>query len=237
MTLFDRAYQHLLDVGVVAAYPAQLSATLVDLLGGGGERHLLGDLGGGLTDQTHVLDEDGQRRADVVEVTVDHALAAVAEHEGGGRAGAQDLVDLLQIQAHRVSERQGLPGRGDVHAAQQLVDDLEALTVAGSGPDHGGVGGQRVQHGADGLDIGLGAADHHQQVALCGAGGAAGDRRVDDVAGHVLEGADGVVDRGGADGGHDQQRRPRGQGRGDRKSTRLNSSHVASSYAVFCLKK
>src|SRR5439155_26181312 len=29
-------------------------------------------------------------------------------------------------------------------------------------------------------------------------------------------------------------RRP---GRGDRKSTRLNSSHVAISYAVFCLKK
>src|SRR5439155_15840321 len=30
----------------------------------------------------------------------------------------------------------------------------------------------------------------------------------------------------------------RGQGpKGDRKSTRLNSSHVAISYAVFCLKK
>src|SRR5690625_5646495 len=28
-----------------------------------------------------------------------------------------------------------------------------------------------------------------------------------------------------------------GQGVGDRKSTRLNSSHVAISYAVFCLKK
>src|SRR5439155_23960583 len=28
-----------------------------------------------------------------------------------------------------------------------------------------------------------------------------------------------------------------GGGRGDRKSTRLNSSHVANSYAVFCLKK
>src|SRR5690625_6984837 len=28
-----------------------------------------------------------------------------------------------------------------------------------------------------------------------------------------------------------------GQGIGDRKSTRLNSSHVAISYAVFCLKK
>src|SRR5207253_6518422 len=31
--------------------------------------------------------------------------------------------------------------------------------------------------------------------------------------------------------------RPRPKGGGDRKSTRLNSSHVAISYAVFCLKK
>src|SRR5207253_8437873 len=31
--------------------------------------------------------------------------------------------------------------------------------------------------------------------------------------------------------------RPGWRGRGDRKSTRLNSSHVAISYAVFCLKK
>src|SRR5699024_11796072 len=39
-----------------------------------------------------------------------------------------------------------------------------------------------------------------------------------------------------------QGRRPRPHararaGRGDRKSTRLNSSHVSISYAVFCLKK
>src|SRR5437870_12756321 len=32
-------------------------------------------------------------------------------------------------------------------------------------------------------------------------------------------------------------RRPRDRIPGDRKSTRLNSSHVAISYAVFCLKK
>src|SRR6266576_2418064 len=32
-------------------------------------------------------------------------------------------------------------------------------------------------------------------------------------------------------------RRPRSSSRRDRKSTRLNSSHVESSYAVFCLKK
>src|SRR5437868_11161221 len=35
--------------------------------------------------------------------------------------------------------------------------------------------------------------------------------------------------------GHAAARHPRA--RGDRKSTRLNSSHVSSSYAVFCLKK
>src|SRR5690625_2429261 len=33
------------------------------------------------------------------------------------------------------------------------------------------------------------------------------------------------------------KRLPLGGGLGDRKSTRLNSSHVAISYAVFCLKK
>src|SRR5215204_6892814 len=32
-------------------------------------------------------------------------------------------------------------------------------------------------------------------------------------------------------------KRPRGDRRGDRKSTRLNSSHTVISYAVFCLKK
>src|SRR5699024_11359418 len=34
-----------------------------------------------------------------------------------------------------------------------------------------------------------------------------------------------------------QARNRAAKARGDRKSTRLNSSHVSSSYAVFCLKK
>src|SRR6267142_1406256 len=33
------------------------------------------------------------------------------------------------------------------------------------------------------------------------------------------------------------RQRPRIEPRGDRKSTRLNSSHMSISYAVFCLKK
>src|SRR5215510_15603426 len=36
---------------------------------------------------------------------------------------------------------------------------------------------------------------------------------------------------------HLRQSQPSRPGRQDRKSTRLNSSHVAISYAVFCLKK
>src|SRR2546430_9855344 len=37
--------------------------------------------------------------------------------------------------------------------------------------------------------------------------------------------------------GAPRRRRPRADDRGDRKSTRLNSSHSQISYAVFCLKK
>src|SRR5256885_11355981 len=36
---------------------------------------------------------------------------------------------------------------------------------------------------------------------------------------------------------HEQQLRDRHEQREDRKSTRLNSSHLVISYAVFCLKK
>src|SRR3712207_7484092 len=70
---------------------------------------------------------------------------------------------------------------------------------------------------------------------------------VDQVARHgALEGvpADSQGDAGGVS-GEEHRRLPRGVGSahddhvipGDRKSTRLNSSHANISYAVFCLKK
>src|SRR5690349_22542355 len=67
-------------------------------------------------------------------------------------------------------------------------------------------------------------------------GGTAPDARPDRL--RVGRGADGRRDPRG----HPLARnaRPaagRVRGRGDRKSTRLNSSHVEISYAVFCLKK
>src|SRR5256885_12095443 len=53
-------------------------------------------------------------------------------------------------------------------------------------------------------------------------------------------GAGRVPERGagaGGAGGGGQAAALRAHGRGDRKSTRLNSSHLVISYAVFCLKK
>src|SRR5699024_12818196 len=62
-----------------------------------------------------------------------------------------------------------------------------------------------------------------------------------DRADPTLERGDALVergDRGIADAGVDVAvLLQREQGPGDRKSTRLNSSHVSTSYAVFCLKK
>src|SRR5690242_21014832 len=51
------------------------------------------------------------------------------------------------------------------------------------------------------------------------------------------EAVDRGVDNARADGQHPDADRGQVTGGGDRKSTRLNSSHMSISYAVFCLKK
>src|SRR3712207_7738256 len=67
---------------------------------------------------------------------------------------------------------------------------------------------------------------------LCGGGGPERD------AGAALrEHRQGVPERLPADGLEDEVVRAVFAGGGDRKSTRLNSSHANISYAVFCLKK
>src|SRR5204862_8244914 len=50
-------------------------------------------------------------------------------------------------------------------------------------------------------------------------------------------GGGGFAGRGGGGGGFAERLQGRRHHRRDRKSTRLNSSHVEISYAVFCLKK
>src|SRR5690606_39511221 len=79
----------------------------------------------------------------------------------------------------------------------------------------------------------LAARAEDDTESRAGRGRAARDRR----SGHPLQGshrrADGAArSRHGGGGRHDAIEMPL-----DRKSTRLNSSHVKISYAVFCLKK
>src|SRR5690606_41383161 len=68
-----------------------------------------------------------------------------------------------------------------------------------------------------------------------------GRPRFGDGAGHGGtrrgRGHHGGVGRGGGGHGRQAHQGGRGQRAPDRKSTRLNSSHVKISYAVFCLKK
>src|SRR5699024_11600319 len=87
----------------------------------------------------------------------------------------------------------------------------------------------------------------HDALPICdgvGAGGGGGAARLHHrEAGGFRAGDPGWAGDGGggghrhARGGGDDGRRRDRRGRGDRKRTRLNSSHVSISYAVFCLKK
>src|SRR5699024_9856652 len=70
---------------------------------------------------------------------------------------------------------------------------------------------------------------------LVDAGAQLGDHLGDDVI--VVEGRRGLVEIAAPVHEHDGGGRLRGEVEQDRKSTRLNSSHVSISYAVFCLKK
>src|SRR5690625_2385374 len=134
------------------------------------------------------------------------------------------------------------------HASQQVaVGDAGGGEVAVVGSDQI-VGGQHpleIVTGVDGLlalllVLGGEPALEHATGGLDGAGG-------DDALGgaaqpqqHVHAGAAGGSDRAGHVPVHDElDARPDSADLldQDRKSTRLNSSHVAISYAVFCLKK
>src|SRR5690606_41676374 len=82
----------------------------------------------------------------------------------------------------------------------------------------------------------------HDALPICDRGQVAdpGDRGHSFPAEVRVRGDRGRVRGGAGETGQHQEVRRSGQGDragGDRKSTRLNSSHVKISYAVFCLKK
>src|SRR5690625_6627136 len=151
-------------------------------------------------------------------------------------------------------------GEGDAHIDQGI--GLLGGALSGVGGSRGGpaeanslgadhrrvrrVGGETEQLGQR-LGPGGGLVDHEPQPGLVRGGGRGPSARATLLAqalwhlGELL-GVLGAapLDGLGVDGQGTPAARPAGRGlelARDRKSTRLNSSHVAISYAVFCLKK
>src|SRR5437870_6644529 len=165
----------------------------------------------------------------------------------------------------RGGAHQGVPGGGDRRAAflPLLPSGGRGRGKAGAAARARRArrpGGRRRVAGAEGRRPLLGRGDHYGQAGFRGGGDRVrqGDPRLDGSQGNAGRAATERTDlpapgrehpglrhfharprRAGRElerrcGAHQGVPRPRDQ---DRKSTRLNSSHVAISYAVFCLKK
>ena len=107
-----------------------------------------------------------------------HVGHAVFEHPAVARAVGDDLVDVLGLHAFAQAQGHGFGGGGDVHAREQLVDDLDLAAVAGPVAQLVDLGGHVVERAA-GLGVGGGGAGgHHRHFARCCLGRAAGNGRV-----------------------------------------------------------
>src|SRR5215203_491193 len=154
----------------------------------------------------------------------------------GDAAWVRGDVDLEAASGHRPEQDSG---RGDVHLQRRSRVrarrfDAETTAVPLGARDRDGVG-RRRRGGA-----------HRQHRASAGAAAGGCDRRVSGARRRDVEGG---TRRSGRyrDGRWHARYRTRARerhreptcrsGPGDRKSTRLNSSHANISYAVFCLKK
>src|SRR5690625_2603379 len=157
-----------------------------------------------------------RRRMEVVVMGFSSRTVRLRCREAGG-AGHAGQTGGPAATARDRDRAASSPGRGGRSAAAPGQDELLR-----GGQDPG-------QQGADDAD------DHQAHVQLLRHEQLPG---VPDQIAQALGGGAGELDRGdhhdGGAGGGAQAAEHEGQ---DRKSTRLNSSHVAISYAVFCLKK
>ena len=157
-------------------------------------------------------------------VPLDHPLAAVVEHERRGRAVAHHLPARPRVEAHRLREGERLGGDGDVHATEQLVDELDLLPVARLRSDDRGGAGHRVEQGPDASPGSSAPADHDQQIAVGRPRDAARDRRVDEVDPLGREPVRPALDGIGPDRRHHEHDRARRE----RRARRLVANSTAS---------
>ena len=142
----------------------------------------------GVEDEAEVLDEDVDRRERRV-VAGEHVRHAVLEHPAVAGAVRDDLVERRRVDAFAQAERHRLGGGGDVHAGEELVDDLHLAAVAGAVAEPVDLGGHRVQERLGHRPRRVAGRAHHRHLARRRLGGAARDRRIDVEQAHRLEAA------------------------------------------------
>ncbi len=127
-----------------------------------GERGGEATLPGRPADEAHVLDEDVHGAFGREEPAVEHPPPPVFEHKRAGRAVPDRLVHGLGVEAQGPGVGERLPRRGDVDAAQELVDELHGLAVPGRRPavDHRGAHG--LERGPELPEEVLGAPGHDE---------------------------------------------------------------------------
>src|SRR6266496_3823279 len=158
--------------------------------------------------------------------------AAPAARDDRDRELRRLLVD--EAEARVLPREQPIPGGADRH---ELVED-DQRTVAGAAPavDVAGQRGLLVPHRRPPVE---GVAEHVAEERDVARAAGSDHRREFTAAGARAHGRPtSARSRPGGAGTRERAARwPVAADRRDRKSTRLNSSHVEISYAVFCLKK
>jgi hypothetical protein len=129
-----------------------------------------------LRHQSQVLHEEGEAAAHLAART-DHPPSTVIEHERRACAAAHRLEGACGIEPEDLGQGHGLSGRGDVDAAEHLVDHLHRLAGTWLGTDLDDLT-QRAEKGAgDGVQ----PRSHDEQVAVAGTDDAPTHRCVDEV--------------------------------------------------------
>src|SRR5258707_14118651 len=158
-------------------------------------------------------------------ITMAHGYAGVKEH--GMERFAQAFAEagfVVLVHDHRHFGASDGAERGDVDPWQQIADWRRAISFLESQPE------------VDAAQIGIWGTSYAGGHAIVLG---ATDRRLRAVVAQVptISGFEQGLRRVAPDGIAALERAFAEDDRGDRKSTRLNSSHANISYAVFCLKK
>ena len=138
-------------------------------------------------------------------------LHAVLEHPAIAGGVGDDVIHQVERDAGAGGERHRLRPRRDMHAGQQLVDDLHRGAEAGALADLIDLAGDRIEHRAQPVEGGAGAGGHHRHLAGGGLGGAAGDRGIQHQQAARLQLARDLLRIGHRDGGGDHDPRARAQ--------------------------